>query len=60
MPFLQASAVLNDVDHVRSTVKLVTTEKFLRLQVCEVMTDFMQKETLSDEVKAIIEHDICK
>jgi hypothetical protein len=60
MPFLQASAVLNDVDKVRSTVKLVTTDKFLRLQVCSVMTDFMKKETLSDDVKAIIEHGICK
>jgi len=60
MPFLQASAVVNDVDKVRSTVKLVTTDKFLRLQVCEIMTDFEQKETLSDEVKAVIEHGICK
>ncbi len=60
MPFLQASAVLNDVDKVRSTVKLVTTDKFLRLQVCNIMTDFMEKETLSDEVKSIIEHGICK
>jgi hypothetical protein len=60
MPFLQASAVLNDVDKVRSTIKLVTADKFLRLQVCEVMTDFEQKETLSDEVKALIEHGICK
>ncbi len=60
MPFLQASAVLNDVDKVRSTIKLVTADKFLRLQVCAVMTDFEQKETLSDEVKALIEHGICK
>jgi hypothetical protein len=60
MPFLQASAVLNDVDKVRSTVKLVATDKFLRLQVCNIMTDFMERETLSDEVKAIIEHGICK
>jgi len=60
MPFLQASAVLNDVDRVRSTVKLVTADKFLRLQVCGIMTDFMEKETLSDEVRTIIEHGICK
>ncbi len=60
MPFLQASAVLGDVDQVRSTAKLVTTDKFLRLQVCGIMTDFMEKEILSDEVKAVIEHNICK
>ena len=60
MPFLQASAVLDDVDKVRSTVKLVIADKFLRLQVCEIMTDFMKKETLSDEMKSVIEHGICK
>jgi hypothetical protein len=60
MPFLQASAVLNDVDKVRSTIKLVTTDKFLRLQACSTMTDFMKKEKLSDEVKTLIEHGICK
>ena len=60
MPFLQASAVLGDVDQVRSTAKLVTIDKFLRLQVCGIMTDFMEKEILSDEVKTVIEHNICK
>ena len=60
MPFLQASAVLNDVDNVRSTLKLVTTDKFLRLQVCSIMTDFMEKEMLSNEVKSVIEHGVCK
>jgi hypothetical protein len=60
MPFLQASAVLGDVDKVRSMAKLVTTDKFLRLQVCKTMTDFQKKETLNDDVKAVIEHNICK
>jgi hypothetical protein len=60
MPFLQASAVLDDVDKVRSMVKLLTTDKFLRLQVCDIMTDFMEKETLSDEMKSVIGHGICK
>ncbi len=60
MPFLQASAVLGDVEQVRSTAKLVTLDKFLRLQVCGIMTDFMEKETLNDEVKSVIEHNICK
>ncbi|HMU92583.1 MAG TPA: hypothetical protein PLI15_07140 [Anaerolineales bacterium] len=60
MPFLQASAVLGDVEQVRSTAKLVTVDKFLRLQVCNIMTDFMEKETLNDEVKSVIEHTICK
>jgi len=60
MPFLQANAVLGNVDKMRSTAKLVTTDKFLRLQVCGIMTDFMKKETLNDEVKTVIEHNICE
>lgn len=60
MPFLQASAVLGDVEQVRSTAKLMTTDKFLRLQVCRIMTDFMKRETLSDEMKLVIEHNICE
>jgi hypothetical protein len=60
MPFLQASAVLNDVDRVRSTIKLVSTDKFLRLQVCDIMTGFAQKQPLSDEMKSLIEQGICR
>jgi hypothetical protein len=60
MPFLQASAVLNDVEQIRSMLKIVTADKFLRIQVCSSMTDLMKKQTLSAEVNAIIEHDICK
>jgi len=60
MPFLQASAVLGDVEQVRSTAKLMTTDKFLRLQVCRIMTDFMKKEALSDEMELVIAHNICE
>jgi hypothetical protein len=60
MPFLQASAVLGKVEQVRNTVKLIATDKFLRVQVCEIMTEFMKKETLKDEVILVIEKNICK
>ncbi len=60
MPFLQASAVLGEVDQVRNTAKLVATDKFLRVQVCGIMTEFMQGETLNEEVKSVIEKNICK
>jgi hypothetical protein len=60
MPFLQASAVLGKVEQVRNTVKLIATDKFLRVQVCEIMTEFMKKETLKDEVVLVIEKNICK
>ncbi len=60
MPFLQASAVLGDVDQVRRLAVLVTSTKFMRTQSCELMTDFMKKESLSTEVKTVINNKICK
>jgi hypothetical protein len=60
MPFLQASAILGDVDQVRSTAKLIAVDKFLRIQACQLMTEFSEKESLSIEVKAVIEKNICK
>jgi hypothetical protein len=60
MPFLQASAVLGDVEDVRSMTKLIVTDKFLRVQVCESMTDLMEKESLNDDVRTVIEKNICK
>jgi hypothetical protein len=60
MPFLQAAAVLGDVEQVRSTSKLVATDKFLRLQVCGIMMEFMKTESLSNEVITVIEKNICK
>lgn len=60
MPFLQAYAVLGNEDKMRATAKLVTTDKFLRLQVCDIMTSFMNQETLNDEIRTVIEHAICE
>jgi hypothetical protein len=60
MPFLQASAILGDVDQVRTTAKLVSVDKFMRLQSCTIMTDFMQKESLNEDVKTVIQKNICK
>ncbi len=60
MPFLQAAAVLGEVDQVRDTTKLIAIDKFLLGQACEIMTEFMNKETLKDEVVLVIEKNICK
>jgi len=60
MPFLQANAVMGDLEKMRSTTKLVTTDKFLRLQVCEIMTKFASKETLNASVNEFIEKKICE
>ena len=60
MPFLQASAVLGDVEQVRSTAKLIATDKFLRIQACKSMTDLMQKESMTEDVQVVIVKNICK
>ncbi|MBI5953120.1 MAG: hypothetical protein HY865_15795 [Chloroflexi bacterium] len=60
MPFLQAAAVLDDVKQVREMTKILTADKILGMQVCDLMTGFAQKETLSDEMKSVIGQGICK
>ncbi len=60
MPFLQAYAVANDIDKMRSTLKLIAADRFSSLQTCELMLDFMQRETLSDEVNDFIKNKICE
>jgi hypothetical protein len=60
MPFLQASAVLGHVDQVRTTAKLVSIDKFMRLQSCKIMMDFMKKEPVDQDVRLVIEKNICK
>ncbi|MFN3491142.1 MAG: hypothetical protein ACK40V_02885, partial [Anaerolineales bacterium] len=60
MPFLQAYAVTDDIDKMRSTLRLITTDRFLRLQTCELMLDFMERETLSNEINAFIENKVCE
>ncbi|MBI5822395.1 MAG: hypothetical protein HZB18_00050 [Chloroflexi bacterium] len=60
MPFLQANAVIGDLEKMRSTTKLVGTDKFMRLQACEIMMEFMNQETLDDAVNEFIEKKICE
>lgn len=60
MPFLQAYVVQGDLEKVRSTTRLIVANKFLRLQVCGIMTEFAEGEPLSSEVKMFIEKNICE
>jgi len=60
MPFLQASAVLGDTGQVRKMAILFKTDKFLQVQACEIMTNFIEKETLNNEVISAIENNICR
>ncbi len=60
MPFLQAAAIQDDVKQAREMTKILTTDKILGMQVCDLMAGFAQKETLSDEMKSVIEQGICK
>jgi hypothetical protein len=60
MPFLQAATIQDDVKQVREMTKILTADKILGIQVCNLMTDFAQKEMLSDEMESVIEQGICK
>jgi hypothetical protein len=60
MPFLQAAAIQDDVKQVREMTKILTADKILGMQVCNLMTDFAQRETLSAEMKSVIEDGICR
>ncbi len=60
MPFMQAYAVQGDVEEIKSMLKLVAADKYLRLQVCNSMKSLMTSETLDGDVTALIEKNICK
>ncbi|MBI2332326.1 MAG: hypothetical protein HYU84_09255 [Chloroflexi bacterium] len=60
MPFMQAYAVQGNLEEIQSMLKLVVADKYLRLQVCNSMTDLMTRVSLSGDVKALIEQNICK
>lgn len=60
MPFFQAYAVQGDVEKMNETTKLIVSDKFLRLQVCNSMTKFSEKETLSTDVENFIQKRICE
>lgn len=60
MPFLQAFAVLGENDSLRSTLKIISADKTLRVQACQVMTEFAGQQSLSNEVLETIEKNLCK
>jgi hypothetical protein len=60
MPFLQAYAVQGDVEKMRSTLKLVALNRQLSLQTCAVMRNFIEQETLNQEVINFIQKKVCE
>lgn len=60
MPFLQAYAVQGDVEKMRSTLKLVALNRQLSLQTCAVMRNFIEQETLNQEVIDFIQKKVCE
>lgn len=59
MPFIQAYAVNDNIEMVRQLTSLINDDKVQRVRVCQVMTDFSEKETLSARVKEYIQTKIC-
>lgn len=60
MPFFQAYAAQGDVEKISEMTKLIVSDKFLRLQVCNSMTKFAERETLSADVEEFIQKKICE
>lgn len=60
MPFLQAYAVQGDVEKMRSTLKLVALNRQLSLQTCAIMRNFIEQETLNQEVIDFIQKKVCE
>lgn len=60
MPFLQAYAVQGDVEKMRSTLKLIAVNKFLSKQTCDIMSNFMKQDTLSQVVQEFIQNKVCE
>jgi hypothetical protein len=60
MPFLQAYAVQGNVEKMRSTLKLVALNKQLSLQTCAIMRNFIEQETLNQEVIDFIQKKVCE
>ncbi len=60
LPFMQAYAVQGNVKEIQSILKRVTSDKYMRLQVCQAMTSSKNLASLDPEVTVLIENDICK
>jgi hypothetical protein len=60
MPFLQAFAKLDEAKEAGKLAKLLTLDKFQRVQSCEIMTTFMEEESIGAETKSVIEKQLCK
>jgi hypothetical protein len=59
MPFLQAYAAEGDMRRMREITNLVIADKVQRVRVCQVMSDFSEKETLSTDAEDFIRDKIC-
>jgi hypothetical protein len=60
MPFLQAYAVTDDVDKMRSTLKLIALNRDLSITTCNIMLNFMEEQTLSNEINEFIQKKVCE
>lgn len=60
MPFFQAYAMLDDVERLREMTRIIVSDKFLRVQACNNMTKFAERESLSAEMEEFIQKRICE
>lgn len=60
MPFFQAYAIQGNVEKMNSTLKLIAINRSLRLQTCDIMLNFIKRETLTAEVQDFIQKKVCE
>lgn len=60
MPFFQAYAIQGNVEKMNSTLKLIAINRNLRLQTCDIMLNFIKRETLTAEVQDFIQKKVCE
>jgi hypothetical protein len=56
MPFLQAYAVTGDVEHLTELAPVITSDKYISLQTCQILGGMTG---LSDSVKDVIRNNYC-
>jgi hypothetical protein len=59
MPFVQAYAVLGDVEQTRNLGRIVSANQFLQVQACRIMTSFMETENVKQEIQSLVQEIYC-
>jgi hypothetical protein len=60
LPFVQAYAVLGDLDKLRTLKKIIIADPFLTVQTCKILTDMTASQNLEPEILAFVQGSFCE